>query len=140
MGGRDEIRRKPKASCKERTNAPVMTNTLTIEHQSEGKIEIIVLIGRLDAATSPILEKELNSMMDAGATRIIASMGGLEYISSSGLRVILAALKRLKKVNGDFILAEMTQPVNDVIVMTGFSRIFGVFPSVQSAKDSFRGA
>lgn len=114
-----------------------MSSTLTIGHRTEGVVEIVILSGRLDTTTSPILEHELNELMDKGTVNIVASLGNLEYISSSGLRVILAALKKLKKGGGDLKLAEMTRPVNEVITMTGFSRIFGVYTSESEAVRSF---
>jgi anti-sigma B factor antagonist len=114
-----------------------MSSTLTIRRRTEGNVEVVALAGRLDAATSQDLERELNAVMDAGVVRIVASLSGLDYISSSGLRVILAALKRLKKSGGDLKLAEMTQAVSEVITMTGFSRIFGVYASESEAVSSF---
>ena len=71
---------------------------MEIEEKSVGTVEILSLNGRLDAYSSNEVEKSINTLIEGGCVRIVVNFDGVEYISSSGLRVMLASLKRLKKL------------------------------------------
>ena len=59
-------------------------------------IPIIEVSGRIDAATSKDLETALNDLIDQNNNKIVIDLAGVEYISSVGLRVMLAALKKVR--------------------------------------------
>ncbi|MDO9630480.1 MAG: STAS domain-containing protein, partial [Humidesulfovibrio sp.] len=67
----------------------------------QGAFYVLEVTGRMDALTSQGFETECQSRLEAGDTRIVADLGGLEYISSAGLRSILSAAKKLKAAGGD---------------------------------------
>jgi anti-sigma B factor antagonist len=70
---------------------------MTIEIKRQAEATVIKLVGRLDTNTAPALEKTMNE--DIGDTKnLVLDAKGLEYISSAGLRVLLGAQKKLKKV------------------------------------------
>jgi len=110
-----------------------MTNPSGISvHKSEDGA-VVSVTGRIDAASASLLETELSGLIGGGERAIIVDMGGLEYISSSGLRVLLAAKKNLKKSGGDLSIAALTPFVREVFEISGFLRIFPVYPSVEEA-------
>ena len=76
------------------------------------------IIGRLDAATAPQLEKELNNSL-TGIKSLILDFSQLEYIASAGLRVLLVAQKRMNK-QGTMSIKNVTEEVKEVLDMTGF--------------------
>lgn len=97
---------------------------MTIEIK-RGTDEIgILLTGRLDTTTAPALEKTLRD--DVGeAARLVLDLKGLEYISSAGLRVLLAARKKMQKV-GSMKLVHVCEDVMEILEMTGFADILTI--------------
>lgn len=84
----------------------------------------LTLAGRLDTTTSPKLEAELKQSID-GVTELVWDMAQLEYISSSGLRVLLAAQKVMKK-QGHMVVRNVKQPIMEVFEITGFVDILTI--------------
>nr|QNO55611.1 hypothetical protein JLLEDACL_00010 [Methanosarcinales archaeon ANME-1 ERB7] len=112
---------------------------MEIEEKSVGNVEILSLNGRLDAYLSNGVERSINALIDKGSVRIVANFDGVEYISSSGLRVMLASLKRLKKVQGDIKLACLKPYVKEVFDIAGFTQLFEIYEREEEAVNSFKG-
>ena len=94
---------------------------MTIEIKRNSEETIIELVGRLDTTTAPALDKTINE--DIGDTKnLVLDLKGLEYISSAGLRVLLAAQKKLQKV-GYVKVINVCETVMEVFEMTGFADI-----------------
>ena len=77
--------------------------------------------GRLDTNTSPLLEKVVNEI-DETTKDLIIDMEGLEYVSSAGLRVLLAAQKKMNKV-GTMKVINVCDAIMEVFEITGFADI-----------------
>ena len=84
----------------------------------------ISLIGRLDTLTSPDLEDKLEEVFD-DAEKLIFDLSQLEYISSAGLRVLLGASQEMDE-RGEMVIRNLTEPVQDVFDVTGFSDAFNI--------------
>ena len=97
---------------------------MTIDKKLEGTKLEITLEGRLDTFTAPTLEGELQQSLD-GITELVFDFGKLEYISSAGLRVLLAAQKIMNK-QGSMIIKNVNDVINDVFEVTGFSDILTI--------------
>ena len=97
---------------------------MTIDKKLEGTKLEITLEGRLDTITAPTLEGELKQSLD-GITELVFYFGKLEYISSAGLRVLLAAQKIMNK-QGSMIIKNVNDVINDVFEVTGFSDILTI--------------
>ena len=94
---------------------------MTIEIKKNQEETIIEIVGRLDTITAPALDKTINE--DIGdAKNIILDVKGMEYISSAGLRVLLAAQKKMQKI-GSMKVTGVCQEVMEVFEMTGFADI-----------------
>lgn len=91
--------------------------------KNENKLDI-ALIGRLDTTTAPQLEKELKESLD-GVTALQLEFAGLEYISSAGLRVLLAAQKAMNK-QGTMVIRHANEDIKEVFDITGFADILTV--------------
>lgn len=93
----------------------------------EREKEIIVTIkGRVDAVSAPELEQAVSPIWATPAITLVFDCNEMEYISSSGLRVVLTAHKRVTANGGKFILRSLNPAVRSVIDMTGFSRIIAI--------------
>jgi anti-anti-sigma factor len=94
---------------------------------------IIGINGRLDTTNYGILENKLMSLMDTGQVRIIMDCGKMEYISSSGLRVFLLALKKAKILKGRFILSDLQETIREIFEIAGFTSIFEIYKTKDEA-------
>ena len=84
---------------------------------------VVAIEGRLDTNTAPELETVLN---DVNASNLVLDCLALEYVSSAGLRVILATHKRLSASGQSLTLKNIRQEVRAVFDMTGFSKILTI--------------
>lgn len=94
---------------------------MTIEIKRNAEETIIEISGRLDTVTAPVLDKTINE--DIGeARKLVLDVREMEYISSAGLRVLLAAQKKMQKI-GSMKVISVCEEVMEVFEMTGFADI-----------------
>ena len=79
--------------------------------------------GRLDTNTSPELEDEMNL---EGVSKLVFDFSGLEYISSAGLRILIAAQKTMSANGGSMAIVGPNEAVRSVFEITGCSEIFAI--------------
>jgi anti-anti-sigma factor len=106
---------------------------MEINARKEKDIPVVSVKGRIDAVTAPDFEKNLSDLISSGEKTVIVNLGELEYISSAGLRSILATAKRLKTENGKMVFTGLKGPVEEVFKISGFYSIFTIFESVEVA-------
>lgn len=92
--------------------------------QGDGMVTLGI-VGRLDTLTSPELEKAVKPLVSPGAV-VVFDCEKMEYISSSGLRVILSTHKQLASSGGRLIVRNLNPEVRSVFDMTGFLRLLDV--------------
>ena len=78
------------------------------------------IVGWLDTQTAPQLEEELSKLSDE-ATSLVFDFAKLEYISSAGLRQVVAAYKKMQQKEG-FKIINISDEVYDVFKLTGFDQ------------------
>ena len=94
---------------------------------------VVHLNGNLDISASEVLEKSLGSLIDSGEKNLVVDFAKLIYISSSGLRVFMTAANRLVAEKGTIALCGMNDQIKKVFEITGFTRIFNIFPTLADA-------
>lgn len=99
-------------------------NIMNITKNTEGKTLNIALEGRLDTTTAPQLEAEFKQSI-ADNTELILDFANLEYLSSAGLRVLLAAQKTMNK-QGKMIIRNVNDVIAEVFEVTGFADILTI--------------
>jgi anti-anti-sigma factor len=104
----------------------------------QDEITTLAFSGRIDASSSTGMEEDLVRVMDEGHRHIIVDLSGVEYMSSAGLRVLLATLKRIKAMKGELRLCGLQPFVREVFDMTGFSKLFTITETVSEAENSIR--
>lgn len=97
---------------------------LNINKTVENGKAVFALEGRLDTTTSPELEKALKESLD-GVSELTLDFAGLEYISSAGLRVLLAAQKTMNR-QGEMKLVHVGETIMEIFEVTGFSDILTI--------------
>ena len=94
-------------------------------HKHENDTELtLALEGRLDTTTAPELEKLLKESLD-GITALVFDFEKLEYISSAGLRVLLAAQKTMNR-QGSMKVIHVGEIIMEIFEVTGFSEILTI--------------
>ena len=94
---------------------------MTIEIKKNAEETIIEINGRLDAITAPELDKTINEDID-DTKNLVLDVKGMEYIASAGLRVLLAAQKKMNKL-GSMKVINVCEEVMEVFEITGFTDI-----------------
>ena len=97
---------------------------MTINKQTDGTKLTISLEGRLDPTTAPLLEAELKHSV-GDITELVFDFEKLEYISSAGLRVLLAAQKVMNR-QGNMVIRNVNETIAEVFEVTGFVEILTI--------------
>lgn len=97
---------------------------MTIQKNLQGTTLHVALEGRLDTTTAPELEAELKASLD-GITELDLDFEKLEYLSSAGLRVLLAAQKTMNK-QGSMVIHHVNETIHEVFEVTGFIDILTI--------------
>ena len=90
--------------------------------------DVVAVRGEIDVATSPALRDELYELTDGGARELVVDLSGLGFIDSSGLGVLVAALKHMKEQDGALVLAGLQQPALRVFEITDLTALFTIEP------------
>lgn len=97
---------------------------MTITKKPDGDTLTIVVDGWLDTMTSPQFHDEVQEL--CGAKNVVLDFGGVEYISSAGLRETVALYRRVSAQGGAFSVRRVSAGVLDVFTLTGFDRKFEI--------------
>lgn len=99
-----------------------MKTTIT----KEGNLTNVLLEGRLDTTTAEIFQKEIQQLFEGENPNIVLDCKDLEYISSSGLRVILSLQKSVMSRKGGLVLRALKPTILSIFVMTGLSNVLTI--------------
>ena len=111
---------------------------LIISARDNGDVKIVEMAGHLDTNTSQDAEDYLNQLIDVeGSEKIVINFKDLKYISSAGLRILLATTKKLKGKGGELKLSNLVPIVKEVFDISGFSMIISVHNDESEALKKF---
>ena len=116
---------------------------MKIEHRRFSRVDLLELAGRMDAATSSELKRQIEALFEAGRYRIVLDCAKLEYVSSPGLRVLIEARKKARNwkftdlEGGDIRIANLPPRVKEVFDLTGFTALFDLYSDTVAAVGSF---
>ena len=94
-----------------------------------GDVTVLALTGRLDTVAAPELEAAINRTIASGTRKLLLDFSRVSYISSGGLRVLLAAAKKLKNPGDRYGLCCLSPEVHKILKLAGFTSIFSIYPS-----------
>jgi anti-sigma B factor antagonist len=110
---------------------------LKIDIWYEGEVWIFRPFGRIDTATSDDLEENLIQGIEQGMKNIVLDLTDVPYISSAGLRVLIKGAKKIKPTGGDIVLASPSTNVLEILNLSGFKKIFKIYPDQKTSIKSF---
>lgn len=106
---------------------------MNIAESRRGGNLVIAPEGRIDSASSAIFDRHLAAAIERGDTQLVLDLGRLDYISSTGLSAFLAAAKKIRAAGGRMALCGLNNRIKQVFEMSGFLRLFPIFPNVDAA-------
>ena len=110
---------------------------LDIHVLETNQVAVVEAQGRIDSATASDLGDALTGVIDDGHHQIVLDVAGVDYMSSAGLREIVAALKKVRNSSGDLRIARVTERVYDVLELSGLNTLLQIFDSQAEAVSSF---
>ncbi len=110
---------------------------MEIREDKKGTVHVISIKGRLDTTTYGMLEKRLSDLYETGEKQILVNCHHMDYVSSSGLRVLLIGLKRAKIDEGRFAICCLRENIREIFEISGFSSIFDIYATEEEALNTF---
>ena len=110
---------------------------MNITTDAAESVTVVRFQGNLDTNTAPEAQDHFDELAAGGVSKILVDFENLDYISSAGLRVLLATAKKLRGAGGNLRLCSLNETVAEVFEISGFSTIFAVFPSEAEALEGF---
>ena len=101
------------------------------------QVTLIEVSGRIDSMNANELGEALSGEIERGSRQIVLDLSKVSYMSSAGLRELVAAYHKLQDVSGDLRLAQPSSRVQDVLEMSGLDTIFQIFPTQVDAVGSY---
>jgi anti-sigma B factor antagonist len=109
---------------------------MEIEIQEYKRVAVVAIAGRIDSATSADLEAALQDLIDKGKRNLVLDLSKVEFLSSSGLRVIVNTYKACKEV-GHLCVAHPSERAASSLSIAGIDSLFTVYPTREAAIASF---
>lgn len=106
----------------------------TSEH---GSVRVVHLEGRLDVHLSIEVEQAVDELISSGIKFMVFDLAKVEHLSSSGLRIFIAAMRRLKNEGGMLKLSSMSDSVKKIFRVVELYDLFDVHPTTEAAVASF---
>ncbi len=104
---------------------------LTTRH--EGDVAIVGAQGEVDVFTAPGLDAELDALVSGGDSRLVVDLSGVAFLDSTGLGVLVKALKRAREADGWLRLVVTGDRIRKIFEITGLDASIPIFDTAQDA-------
>lgn len=94
---------------------------------------VVEVRGEVDVYTAPVLRERLLEIVNGGASRVVVDLRPVDFMDSTGLGVLVGALKRLRLAEGDLSLVCDSEKLLKIFRITGLDRVFALHGSVEAA-------
>lgn len=109
---------------------------MQINFTNSGDFTIVAIKGRIDTVTAGEFESKISELASGRGSKIILDCSGLDYISSSGLRVFLVTHKKTNANGGHLRVCCLQPSIREIFDLTGFSSILDLRDELSSALDT----
>jgi anti-anti-sigma factor len=112
---------------------------MEIKSERMKRCELVTVSGRIDSASAPHLEQTLMELIQSGQKNIAVNLSGADYISSSGMKALLAALIKARKAipPGNVVIAEIKPELRESFDLVGLDRLFTFYDQDAQAVGAF---
>lgn len=101
------------------------------------RVAVVTVTGRIDTATSGEFEATIQELIDKGQKNLVMDFAAVDFLSSSGLRVLVSVRKKLRVAGGDIVLASPSERAADSFEIAGLDKLFPSYPDRESAVGAF---
>jgi anti-sigma B factor antagonist len=106
---------------------------LGLDVSEQNGYSVLAVSGEVDVATVPRLREQLHGLVAQGSNKIVVDLDSVDFLDSTGLGVLVGALKRVRSNDGELSLV-CTQPrIRKVFEVTGLTKVFNLYDSVDEA-------
>ncbi len=106
---------------------------LSVESRDQGTWAVIDVDGEVDMFTAPKLREALIQSIEQGHERLVVDLGDVSFMDSTGLGVLIGALRRIRERSGEMSLVCSSRPVLRVLEVTGLHNVFTIHESLEGA-------
>lgn len=106
---------------------------MEIKHEKTEKAHLVELVGRLDALNNAKAESFFAQITDNPDLSVLVDCAQLDFINSSGLRVLIMGLKKLKAAGKVMVLCDLQKNIKEVFKFSGFNNLFDIELSKEGA-------
>ena len=106
---------------------------LGLQVEERGDVAVLAVSGEVDVATVPRLREQLHGLVAAGTPRIVVDLDAVDFLDSTGLGVLVGALKRVRSNGGELALVCTAPRIRKVFEVTGLTKVFDLFDTVDAA-------
>ncbi len=112
---------------------------MTIKEKMHGDVAVLTLKGNLtgDPETMEVRDK-VYSLLQDDIKKIVLDLGKVKWINSSGLGALIAAMTSVKNKNGELRLANITEKVESIFMITQLIKVFKTYETVDRAVASYK--
>ena len=107
---------------------------LALTARTEGEFEVIEVGGEIDVYTAPRLREAIVTAVDAGHTRLVIDVRKVDFLDSTGLGVLVGALKRVRGDGGSLDIVCTQERILKIFEITGLDKVFGLHATVDEAR------
>jgi anti-sigma B factor antagonist len=97
------------------------------------KAQAVEVQGEIDVYTSPRVKETINELIEKGHYQLVINLEGVRYIDSTGLGVLIGALKKVREHNGRILLVCTNPQIKKIFNITGLVKIFEIFKDEDEA-------
>ena len=108
---------------------------LDINTEHEASVCTLTLNGEIDVYTAPELKAQLGEAIDSGCINVIVDLEGVSFIDSSGLGVLVSALRRARERDGAVRIVCTRENILKIFRITGLDKVFPIFSDVAGARE-----
>jgi anti-sigma B factor antagonist len=106
---------------------------VSITSETRGDSTVVHVSGEIDVYTAPLLREQLDEYISQGRHHLVVDLGGVSFMASTGLGVLVGRLKLVRVTNGTLRLVCSSERILSVFSITGLDKVFQIFPSVDDA-------
>ena len=111
---------------------------MKMTESESGGVVILELSGKIiGGPDATLLNDKLHELIEAGKTKIVANLKGVNWMNSSGLGILIGGLTTMRNSGGDLKLANITDRIQSLLMITKLLTVFETFDTIDQAIESF---
>ncbi|MBD3289706.1 anti-sigma factor antagonist [candidate division KSB1 bacterium] len=111
---------------------------MTLKEKEQGGVVVLELAGKImGGPDATLLNEKLHELIDSDKTKVVADLSKVSWMNSSGLGILIGGLTTMRNNQGDLKLANVTERIQSLLIITKLITVFETFNSVDEAVDSF---